>query len=74
MVQVNKYTIQDFNIILNSMIIEKIDDDIKNKIDNLSQHLVIDDKDKDKIIIIEIKKIIIIIYSGKVYVIFKKLK
>lgn len=48
MVEVNKYTIQDFNIILNSMIIEKIDDDIKNKIDNLSQHLVIDDKDKDK--------------------------
>ena len=48
MVEVNKYTIQDFNIILNSMIIEKIDDDIKNKIDNLSQHLVIDDKDKDR--------------------------
>ena len=41
MVEVNKYTIQDFNNILNSMIIEKIDDDIKNKIDNLSQSFII---------------------------------
>jgi len=48
MVEVNKYTIEDFNIILKSMQIEKLDDDIKNKIDNLCQQLVIDDKDKYK--------------------------
>jgi hypothetical protein len=48
MIEVNKYTIEDFNIILKNMIIEKLDDDVKNKIDNLCEHLVIDDKDKDK--------------------------
>jgi len=48
MVEVNKYTIQDFNNILNKMIIENLDDDVKNKIDNLCQQLIIDDKDKDK--------------------------
>jgi hypothetical protein len=48
MFEVNKYTISDYNIILKNMVIEKIDDDIKNKIDNLCEHLVIDDKDKDK--------------------------
>lgn len=48
MVEVNKYTIEDFNIILKNMIIEKLDDDLKNKIDNLCQQLIIDDKDKDR--------------------------
>jgi hypothetical protein len=48
MSKVSKYTINDFNNILKNMVIKKIDDEIKNKIDNLSQHIVIDDKDKDK--------------------------
>ena len=48
MVEVNKYTIEDFNIILKNMIIENLDDDVKNKIDNLCQQLVIDDKEKDR--------------------------
>ncbi len=48
MVEVNKYTIKDFNIILNEMIIKNLDDDVKNKIDNLCQQVVIDDKEKDR--------------------------
>lgn len=48
MVEVNKYTIQDFNIILEKMVIEKLDDDVKNKIDNLCEQIIIDDKDRDK--------------------------
>ena len=47
MAEVNKYTNNDFNIILKNMVIEKIDDDLKNKIDNLSRYIVIDDKDKN---------------------------
>jgi len=47
MVEVNKYTIEDFNNILNNMIFEKIDDDVKNILDNLCQQIVIDDKDKN---------------------------
>ena len=48
MVEVNKYTIKDFNIILKHMIIENLDDDVKNKLDILCEQLVIEDKDKDK--------------------------
>ena len=48
MVEVNKYTIEDFNIILKHMIIENLDDDVKNKLDILCEQLVIEDKDKDK--------------------------
>ena len=48
MVDVNKYTIEDFNIILKNMIIEKLDDELKKKLDNLSKYLVVDDKEKDK--------------------------
>ena len=33
MVEVNKYTIEDFNIILKHMIIENLDDDVKNDLD-----------------------------------------
>ena len=33
MVEVNKYTIKDFNIILKHMIIENLDDDVKNDLD-----------------------------------------
>lgn len=47
MAEINKYTNNDFNIILKNMVIEKIDDDLKNKIDNLSRYIVIDDKDKN---------------------------
>lgn len=46
MIQVNKYTIEDFNNILKNMEIKKINDDIKNIIDNLCEYLHIDDKDK----------------------------
>ena len=48
MVEVNKYTIEDFNIILKNMIIENLDDDVKNKLDILCEQVVIEDKDKDK--------------------------
>tara|TARA_Y100000389_G_scaffold171984_1_gene180055 strand:+ start:14660 stop:15547 length:888 start_codon:yes stop_codon:yes gene_type:complete len=48
MVEINKYRIEDFNIILKNMIFERLDDDVKNTIDNLCQQVIIDDKDKDK--------------------------
>ena len=48
MVTVNKYTIDEFNIILRDMVFENINEDVKKKIENLCNHIVIDDKEKDK--------------------------